>query len=162
MEILKILILSIVQGVTELLPISSTGHLILIGRFLEIPTSTLLLSVLHIGTTIAVILFFRKDLFRKFFTKEKFYFYLKIAVSSIPAGLAGFLLENIVDEKLHASWIIAVSLIFWGIVMIFMERNRKEEAEVGIEKVSWKQSLVMGIGQAFALILVLQDQGYQQ
>lgn len=151
MEVLKIALLGFIQGITELLPISSTGHLILIGKFLEIPTTTLLLSVLHLGTTIAIIFFFRKELFKKFFTKEKFNFYLKIIISSIPAGVTGILLEEMIDEKLHDTWIIAVSLIFWGIIMIAMERKKKV-SETDIEHVSWKQSLTMGFGQVFALI----------
>ena len=101
MEVLKIALLGFIQGIAELLPISSTGHLILIGKFLEIPTTTLLLSVLHLGTTISIIIFFRKELFKNLFTKEKFNFYLKILVSSIPAGIIGVLFEDMIDEMIQ-------------------------------------------------------------
>jgi len=125
MNTIKFGILSAVQGLTELLPISSSGHLILLGKLFEIDTSTLLLSVFHLGTTIAIIIFFRKKLFKNIFTKEKLNFYLKILIASIPTGIIGFLFQDIIEEKLRAEWIIAVSLILWGIVMILLERKTK-------------------------------------
>ena len=152
MEIVKIGILSIVQGLTELLPISSSGHLILLGRVMDIDTSSLLLSVFHLGTTLAIIIFFREKLFKNFFTKEKLNFYLKILVSSIPAGIAGLLFEDVIEEKLREPWIIAVSLISLGIVMIFLERNEKKKHIPETKTVTWKQSIIMGICQTFALI----------
>lgn len=152
MNTIKFGILSAVQGLTELLPISSSGHLILLGKLFEIDTSTLLLSVFHLGTTIAIIIFFRKKLFKNIFTKEKLNFYLKILIASIPTGIIGFLFQDIIEEKLRAEWIIAVSLILWGIVMILLERKTKGKKEVDVKNVTWKQSIMMGISQTFALI----------
>ena len=79
MDTIKILILSAIQGITELLPISSSGHLILAGNLLDydISGNTLFLSLLHLGTTLSIILFFRKELFKNFFTKSKWLFIYK-------------------------------------------------------------------------------------
>lgn len=152
MDTIKIGFLSIIQGITELLPISSSGHLILLGKIMDIETSTLLLSVFHFGTTLAIIIFFREKLFKNFFTKEKLNFYLKILISTIPAAITGFLFESIIEEKLRETWIIAVSLIVLGIVMIILEKREKEDYDPDVENVTWKQSLLMGFGQIFALI----------
>jgi undecaprenyl-diphosphatase len=126
MEMIKMGILAIIQGITELLPISSSGHLILLGEYFNISITTLILSTFHLGTTLSIILFFREKLFKNLFTKEKLLFYIKILVASIPAGIVGFLFEELISERLRATWIIAVSLIVWGIVMILMEQKKKE------------------------------------
>jgi undecaprenyl-diphosphatase len=156
MENIKFLILGIVQGITELLPISSSGHLLLFSDIMnfELDLNSLLLSVLHIGTTLAIIVFSRKILFKNLFSKEKLLFYVKIVVASIPAGIVGIFLGDFIENQLRATWIIAVSLIVWGIVMIIAEQTRKDvkKADTNIENISWKQSIAMGFGQTLALI----------
>ncbi|MDY0097237.1 MAG: undecaprenyl-diphosphate phosphatase [Candidatus Dojkabacteria bacterium] len=151
MELLKVLILGIEQGVTELLPISSSAHLILTAQLLDIKMDTYLLSVLHLGTTIALILHFWNILFKDIFKKENLSFYSKILISTIPAGIVGLLFESVIEERLRGNLIIAISLIGWGIVMILVERSKKVE-EQDLKSVTWKQSLLMGVGQIFALI----------
>lgn len=155
-------ILSVIQGLTELLPVSSSGHLILVSRLWDMELSTLILSVLHLGTTLAIVIFLRKTLFKNLFTKKKITFYLKILVASIPAGIVGILFESMIEDKLRATWIIAVSLIFWGIVMIVTEQlkvndQKTQTKSVSVDNeelinVSWKQSLTMGFAQVIALI----------
>jgi undecaprenyl-diphosphatase len=71
MDSLKILILAFMQGATEILPVSSSGHLLLIGKVMDISVSTLILTLVQIGTTIAIIVFFRKSLFKNFLAKKK-------------------------------------------------------------------------------------------
>ncbi len=152
MESIKLLVLAITQGLSELLPISSSAHLIILGRVMEIPTSTILLASLHIGTTIAILAFFWKKLFSGFFTKKKWTFYLKILLSVIPSGILGILFESKIESVLHDNWIIAASLIFWGIIMI-LAQNKKDDGKVDdMENVTWQQSLLMGFAQAIALI----------
>ncbi|OGC44221.1 hypothetical protein A3J98_02050 [candidate division WS6 bacterium RIFOXYC1_FULL_33_10] len=151
MEFLKVLILGIEQGITELLPISSSAHLILTAQLMDINMDTYLLSVLHLGTTIALILHFWNILFKDIFRKENISFYTKILISTIPAGIVGLLFESVIEERLRGNLIIAISLIGWGIVMILVERSKRVE-EQDLKSVSWKQSLLMGIGQIFALI----------
>ena len=155
MECFKLFVIGVVQGITELLPVSSTGHILILGEALNLGTiSSSLLVLFHLGTTVAIIIFFWKTLFKNFFTKEKWLFYLKVLVATIPAALVGFFLEDVISEKLRAIWIIAVSLIVWGIVMIILERRNKdvENKESDVEKITWKQAIITGIAQTFALI----------
>lgn len=152
------LIIGIVQGITELLPISSTGHILMLGKVLNMGTiSSSLLVLFHLGTTVAILLFYGKKLFKNFLKKEKWTFYLKVFVATIPAALAGLLLDDFISEKLRSTWIIALSLIVWGIVMIILEKRKKgeksERQEVSdIEKITWKQAILIGCSQVIALI----------
>ncbi len=158
METLKLFLVGVVQGVTELLPVSSTAHILLLGKVLTIDMSSVLLISFHLGTTIAILIFFWKKIFTKFFSKKKITFLLKIILSSIPAGLVGLLFEDLIAEKLRAEWVIAVSLIVWGVVMIVLESMEKreevniEDTDEALESISWKQSLFVGISQIIALI----------
>lgn len=152
MEAIKLLILSIVQGISELLPISSSAHLIITSELLHTNPSTLLLTTFHIGTSLAILAFFAKKLFKNFFTKEKWIFFIKIGVSIIPAGILGVLFESKIENILRANWIMALSLIFWGVLMIFAQRVKLGEKDHDWEKITWKQSLLMGCAQAIALI----------
>jgi undecaprenyl-diphosphatase len=152
METLKQVILAIVQGITELLPISSSAHLLLTSQLLDFNADTYFLTTLHIGTTIALLIFFSELLLKDIFTKGKINMYIKILVSSIPAGIAGLLFEPVIEEKLRGNIFMATSLIFWGLIMILTEKFKKNPKEINIEKVSWKESLTMGFAQVLALI----------
>ncbi len=151
METLKVILLSVQQGIAELLPISSSAHLILTSQLLKINMDTYLLSVLHLGTTVALLIYFWNFLFKDILKKEKLSLYLKILISTIPAGIVGLLFESVIEDRLRGNLIIAISLIVWGVIMIWIER-RKEVKEQELITVSWKQSLLMGIAQIFALI----------
>jgi undecaprenyl-diphosphatase len=154
MNTFKILVLSIVQGITELLPISSSGHLILTGKLLdfEISGDLFFLSILHLGTTLAIILFYRKTLFKNFFSKEKWTFFLKLLLASIPAALAGFLLDDYIASTLHGSTVIAISLIVVGLLFILFENIKTDREKIDPEDIPLWKMLIIGIGQTIALI----------
>lgn len=152
MEIYKVIILAIEQGITELLPISSSAHLILTGKLINIPTDTYILAVLHLGTTIAIVIYFLPTLLKDIFHKDSLTFYAKILVATIPAAIIGLLFESVIENVLRGDLFIAISLIFWGILMILVERKYKEISENHLKKISWKQSLIMGFSQIIALI----------
>lgn len=152
MGIFKILFLAIEQGLTELLPISSSAHLILTGQLLNIEVDTYLLSVLHLGTTLALLIFFLPVLLKDFLKKNSLLFYLKIVVSSIPVAIVGLLFEDTIENILRGNIVIVMSLILWGIVMILVEKKYEQKEEVDLHKVTWKQSLIMGVAQILALI----------
>jgi undecaprenyl-diphosphatase len=137
-----------------LLPISSSAHLILIGKLLnfEIAGNLLFLTILHLGTTLAIIVFYRKTLFKNFFTKEKWIFFLKLLLASIPAAIAGFFLEEYISSTLHETKTIAISLIVVGLLFILFENLHKKGKKVKLEELSLLQMLAIGTGQALALI----------
>ena len=147
-------ILSIVQGITELLPISSSGHLILVEKLFNFDTNlnSVYLSVLHLGTTLAIILFYRKYLFENFFTKEKWLFFLKILIASIPAGILGFTFEKYINQYLYNTTTISITLIVVGIMFIIFENIKLKTLKVDIENIPFVKILIIGITQSLALI----------
>lgn len=151
MDSLKILILSILQGSTELLPVSSSGHILLLGDFMNFPVSTTFLTILHIGTTLSILFFFRDILFSKFLSKKNRELLLKILAGALPAALVGLLFEEYISNTLRAPWIISISLILWGIVMIVVERTKKKN-KLDMSNISVKNAFLIGLSQAIALI----------
>ncbi len=147
---LEAIILGIVQGLTEFLPISSTAHLILFPWFLnwrgEINTLTFDVA-LHAGTLLALILFFWREWLELIFKKQRLLGLIILA--SIPAGVAGYLLNDIVENNLRKPLVISIMLIAVGILMLVAERTNKHK---GLEKTGLKDSLIIGIAQAIAII----------
>jgi undecaprenyl-diphosphatase len=151
MDSLKLLLLSFVQGATELLPVSSSGHILLIGKVIDYPITTLFLTIVQIGTTLAVILYFRKDIKDILFSRNNRGLLVKILVSNILVGMVAIVFQDVIEDILRASWITSCSLIFWGIVMILTERFvRKGESE--IKNISMSKSFLVGSSQILALI----------
>jgi len=161
MEIYQALILGIVQGLTELLPISSSAHLFLIPWFMNwnnIPESFDV--ALHFGTLLAIGLFFFKDWLlllkggfeytvKKKKTKEgKMLLYLIIA--TIPGGAIGFVLDKYAEEILTKPLIIGIALIIMGILLYVVDNVCKKE--IDYEKLSFKQTFLIGLSQSLAFI----------
>jgi undecaprenyl-diphosphatase len=147
---LEAIILGIVQGVTEFLPVSSTAHLILFPWFFnwsgEVDTLTFDVA-LHAGTLLALILCFWRD-WIELITKKQRLFGL-IVLASIPAGAAGFFLNEIVENDLREPLIISLMLIAVGFLMLIAEKANKYK---NIEKTGLKDAIVIGIAQAIAII----------
>lgn len=155
------LILGIVQGLTELLPISSSAHLILIPKIFgwgDIPDSFDV--ALHFGTLLAIGLFFFKDwlkLIKGGFnlvtknektTEGKMFWYIVIA--TIPGGIIGFLLDHFLEDKLKTPLIIATALIVMGIILYIVDK--KCESKIKYEKMGLKETFIIGVSQALAFI----------
>ena len=123
---IEIFILSLMQGITEFLPVSSSSHLILISKYLNFDSQSLSIDVsLHIGSFIAVIFYFYKDL--KEFLNNKIIFF-KILVSSIPVMLVGFfLVETGIIEKIRNVKIIAFTTIIFGILLFISDKFKLEK-----------------------------------
>ncbi len=147
---LEAIILGIVQGLTEFFPISSTAHLILFPWFFnwsgDIDTLTFDIA-LHAGTLIAVILYFWKDWIDIILRKRRLLGLIVIA--SIPAGIAGLLLNDIVEKSLRSPYIITISLIIIGILMLASEKMYKHKH---ITEINLYDAIVIGFLQAVALI----------
>lgn len=166
MQIYQAIILGIVQGLTEFLPISSSAHLNLFPWVLgwgEMPASFDL--ALHIGTLLAIVIFFFKDWIKLFVggykqvvkkektTEGKIFWYL--VISTIPAGILSLVLDKIVGKILGDNLnlemiVIAVALIIMGIVLYIVDKNAKSKTKY--EDITLKQSLAIGTSQALAAV----------
>ena len=148
--IFEAIILGIVQGLTEFLPVSSTAHLILFPWFLgwkgEVNTLTFDIA-LHAGTLAALLLCFWKDWIELFIKKQKLFG--MIILASIPAGVVGFFLNDIVEKNLREPVLISMMLIVVGFIMLAAE---KSEQYKDMEKTNYMDALSIGIAQAIALI----------
>jgi undecaprenyl-diphosphatase len=146
---IEIIILSLVQGVTEFLPISSSSHLIIISNYLNLENQSLVVDVsLHIGSFIAVVVYFKKDIFNFIKNKE---FLFKILISSIPVLLIGFfLVETNLIEKIRNIKIIAWTTLLFGILLFFSDKFKLEK---NIDNnFNYKSAIFIGFFQVLSLI----------
>ncbi len=148
MSILESIFLGALEGLTEFLPVSSTGHLILVSTLFGIDQTEAHKSyeiAIQLGSILAVLFYYTK---RVFSSRD---LWLKIGVAFIPTGLAGLFLYSTV-KSLFAPETVVYMLIIGGIIMILMELRRKEDSGVEIESVSYKHALMIGIAQSFAMV----------
>ena len=146
---IEILILSLVQGITEFLPISSSSHLILASKYLNFDNQSLSIDVsLHIGSFVAVLFYFRKDII-KFFDNKIIFF--KILISSFPIMVVGFfLVETGIIEKLRNIKIIALMTIIFAILLYVSDKFKLNK---NIEKnFTYKTAIFIGCFQIFSLV----------
>jgi len=164
LDILKSIILGIIQGITEWLPISSTGHMILVDEFLKLNVSkeffSMFLVVIQLASILAVVLIFFKKLFPWGFgktkeeTKTTFNLWYMILIGCIPAGIIGILLDDKIDEWFFNPWTVAITLIVYGILFIVIEnRNKNKEFKVNsVYQITYKTAVLIGLFQVLALI----------
>lgn len=157
MEILHSIILGITQGISEFLPISSSAHLVLLPYLFHWQYNGLVFdTALHLGTVIAIIFYFYKDwlnilgIQRSQPTDLPKNFLWQIIIASIPAAIAGLILENYVEKYFHSPLLLAINLIIFGIVLWATDKMTQSKQEIG--KITFMQSLVVGISQCIALI----------
>ena len=147
---IEALILGIVQGLTEFLPVSSTAHLILFPWFFnwtgELDTLTFDVA-LHAGTLLSLIICFWKDWIELVLHKHKLF--ILIILASVPAGIAGFLLNDYVEHTFRSPYIIAVTLVVFGCVMLIAEKMNKTRT---VDSMDIVDALIIGLAQAVALI----------
>jgi undecaprenyl-diphosphatase len=151
-------LLGIVEGLTEFLPISSTGHLILADALLGIsgPESKLFDIVIQLGAILAVCWVYRERLFRaaiEFFGQagaRRFVF--NIIVAFLPAAVAGVILYRIIKEYLFSPWVVAISLIVGGVLILAIERARPQPRITRIESMPMMTALLVGCCQILAMI----------
>ncbi len=166
MSIIQAIILGIVQGIGEFLPISSSAHLVLIPYLFGWEESGLAFDVaLHFGTLLAVLVIFFKDWWNLFMgavnkitkkkdsTENKMFWYLIIA--TIPGALAGFLLDDIIEGVFRKEvWIIALALAIMGVLIYLGDKwaSKHYKKETKFEKITFKQAFIVGCSQALAVI----------
>lgn len=163
-ELLKAILFGIVEGVTEWLPISSTGHLILLNEFVELQMSDAFRSmfdvVIQLGAILAVIVLF----FRKLnpFDSEKttqqrsdtWQLWFRVVAAIIPSGIVGVLFDDWMEEHLHNSVVVAAALILYGIAFILVEKanERKQPRVKDVYGIGYREALLIGLFQCLSLI----------
>ena len=160
MGLIEIIVLSILQGLTEFLPVSSSAHLILPSQILGWDDQGLAFDVaVHAGSLFAVVLYFRQEvgrmavswfasLFGKHDSESKLAWL--IILGTIPAGLAGFIFKDFIEGNLRTATVIAVTTILFGLLLWWADKNGKQTK--GEYQVSIKEVLVIGFAQMLALI----------
>ena len=162
MSWVQVIVLSIVQGLTEFLPVSSSGHLRIVSQlFWGEDAGASFTAVIQLGTELAVLVFFAKDIWRiltAWFagladkSKRNFDYRMgwMVIAGTIPVGLAGVLLKDLIRENFRNLWITATVLILFSLVFILAERRGKKTR--GFEELTMKDAVVMGLWQCLALI----------
>jgi len=146
---IEVFILSLIQGITEFLPVSSSSHLIIFTKYFNFQNQGLSLDVsLHIGSFIAVITYFKKEIFNFIENRDLFY---KIIISSIPVLFAGFLLVkfDLIDQFRNIK-VIGFTTIIFGILLYISDKYKKE---LNIDKdFNYKSAIFIGLFQVLALV----------
>jgi len=152
MSIFHSLILSIVEGITEFLPISSTGHMILAGKLMNIPQTEFVKSfeiIIQLGAICAVVFFYAKTLI------NKFSLWPKILTAFVPTAILGFIFYKIVKQFLLGnSFVTVLALGIGGIAFLVLERLMKNKhfKTLSLEHISYKQSIFIGLTQSISMI----------
>ena len=166
-EILKSILYGIVEGITEWLPISSTGHMILLEEILPMNVSksfwSMFLVVIQLGAILAVVLLywhkifpFKKNREGKYVSvKSIWILWLKILVATIPAAIIGLALDDWIDAHLYNGFVVAVMLIIVGIAFIYIENRNKDTKPTvtSLQLISYKDAIIIGLFQVIAAVL---------
>ncbi len=163
-EFLKAVLFGIVEGITEWLPVSSTGHLILLDEFLHLNISEAFYEmfqvVIQLGAILAVIVLFfhklnpfspKKDTLQK---KDTWQLWLKVIVAVIPSAAIGLLLDDWMDEHLYNYIVVAIMLIVYGIAFLFVEKwNQRRNFRIhDVAEIDYRTAILMGAFQCLSLI----------
>jgi undecaprenyl-diphosphatase len=166
MSIIHAILFGILEGITEFLPISSTGHLTIaekmLGYSIDDPDITAFTAIIQVGAVLATLLFFRRDIWRiskawvqGVLNRDKrgtddYRFGWAIILGSLPIGIIGFLFKDQIETTLRSLWVVAGALLLWSAVMWFADRAPKQNRHE--QDVRWRDTLIIGITQCLALI----------
>ena len=145
------IIISIVEGLTEFLPVSSTGHMIITEKLLNITEddfSKVFTIAIQLGAILAVVVLYWK----KFLNFKNWQFYAKIAAGVVPALILGFLFSKKIDALLESSTTVAISLLVGGIILLFIDNAFKNPTVDKEEDVSFFKAIMIGIWQCIAMV----------
>lgn len=156
-DIFQAIILGVVEGVTEFLPISSTGHLIIVNQWLSFsePFTTMFDVVIQLGAILAVVVFFRHRLW-PFGSSEQarqaVVLWKKAIVGVVPALIIGFLAKDVIEERLFNPLVVAVALVVGGIVLIILEKRTTKQTVRSAAELTYGTVLAIGLFQCLAMV----------
>lgn len=165
-EWLKVVFLGIVEGITEWLPISSTGHMLLVDEFIKLNVSDafkdMFFVVIQLGAILAVVVIFWNKMWpfqmpkesQSIIKKDRFSLWFKVVVSCIPGAAVTLLFDDYVEAHFHTPVVIAIALIFYGIAFIIIEnRNKNKVARINtLEEISYKDAFLIGVFQVLSIV----------
>lgn len=165
-EILKVVFLGIVEGITEWLPISSTGHMLLVDEFITLDASDsfkdMFFVIIQLGAILAVVTIFwnkmwpfqMKDKTQSVFKKDTWSMWFKTVVACIPGAVVTLLFDDFIEAHLHTAVVISIALIFYGIVFIVIEnwnKTRTPKVET-LNNITYKTAFFIGMFQVLSII----------
>lgn len=169
-ELLKVIFLGIVEGITEWLPVSSTGHLILVEEFIKLNVSEafweMFMVVIQLGAIMAVVVLYFKELWPfqnqkkakgaldRYVKTDKMIMWFKIVVSCIPSIIIGLPFNDFIEEHFNNYLVVSIMLIVYGIFFILIENyNKKRTASINsVAEIGWKTAFLIGVFQLLAVI----------
>ena len=165
-EILKAMLFGIVEGITEWLPISSTGHMIILDEFVKLDCTPefkeMFLVVIQLGAILAVVLLFWNKIFpfqfkdksKPVIEMDKIMLWCKIVVACIPAAVIGLLFDDVFEALFYHAFSVAIALIVFGVAFIVIERrNKGKKAKITrLEDITFQTALMIGVFQLIAAI----------
>ncbi|MDO4816180.1 MAG: undecaprenyl-diphosphate phosphatase [Bacillota bacterium] len=165
-ELIKTLILGMVEGITEWLPISSTGHMLLVDEFVQLDVTPefkeMFLYVIQLGAILAVVILFWdkmwpfncKDKSKPVVKKETFSLWFKVVVACIPGAIVTLLFDDYVEAHFQTPTVIAIALIFYGILFILIENWNKKRTPKTLElqDITYKTAFIIGMFQVLSII----------
>ena len=164
LELIKVIIIGIVEGVTEWLPISSTGHMLLVDEFLHLNMSDafkeMFFVVIQLGAILAVVIMFWNKMFpfhfgqKPIIQKDIFYMWFKVVVACIPSAVIGLFFDDFLEEHFGTPLIIAAMLIIYGVMFIVVENwNKQRKPSIKhLSEISYITAFVIGLFQVLSLI----------
>ena len=146
-ELIQWLVLALVQGITEYLPVSSSAHLILVPAIMDWKDQGLMMDIAaHGGSLLAVMWYFKKEIL-ELLTGQKNKLFIQLVIATIPLALIGVLTAGFIENNLRSPAIIAISSIIFGVVLFLSEKLAKSKNEI-----TTKNAFLIGVGQVLALI----------
>lgn len=162
LEILKVIVLGVVEGITEWLPISSTGHMILVDEFIKLSVSEefkeMFMVVIQLGAILAVVVLFFSKLNpfsrNKEKTTETINIWIKVLIGCIPAGIIGILFDDWIDAHFYNAITVSITLILYGILFIIIENmNKNKKATItSFKEMTPRVAIYVGLFQLLSLI----------
>lgn len=164
LEFLKVIFLGIVEGITEWLPISSTGHMILVDEFIKLNVThdfmEMFLVVIQLGAILAVVVLYFPKLWpfcspkNGWIKKDTWILWFKVIIAALPAAIIGLPFDDLLDKLFYNYQTVAVTLILYGVLFIVVENyNKKRRPRIkSLESLPWSTALLIGVFQILALI----------